>query len=162
MRNSASITSVLTSVLLATVAPTATGQTDPVKKAPAKSLPLVLGTFGEAGISAATDNVVAVAIEQAKELLEAAKKDPRFSDAVKTVENGIPDVLKVNGHNPLTLLHKALSEGIHELTEEECLERAKSIRVVLSELCDRMGEALKEQKELDEAVKSLMQKPTKS
>ena len=88
--------------------------------------------------------------------LEKAKAQTEFSRAVETVKNAIPDVLKINGHNPLTLLHKALSKGVHELTDDECLEGAKNIRIVLSEFCERMGEALKEQAELDEAVKKLL------
>jgi len=88
--------------------------------------------------------------------LEEAKNNHRFSDSVKTVKDAIPEVLKINGHNPLTLLHTALSKGVHELTEEECLRNAKNVRIVLSELCERMGEALKEQNELNQAVTDLM------
>jgi hypothetical protein len=62
----------------------------------------------------------------------------------------------VNGHNPLTLLHSALSEGLHAQTDEQCLELATSIRVVLSELVDQLGNALKEEAELNAAVSRLL------
>jgi hypothetical protein len=64
--------------------------------------------------------------------------------------------LIVNGHNPLTLLHSAVSEGLHEHTDEECLELATTIRVVLTDLAERIGLALKDQTELNAAVTKLM------
>jgi hypothetical protein len=72
------------------------------------------------------------------------------------VKTGIPQVLLINGQNPLTLLHSALSQGIHAETDEECLELATSIRVVLSELADRLGSALKDHAELNAAVSRLL------
>ncbi len=33
--------------------------------------------------------------------------------------DAIPAVLLIDGHNPLTLLHDLLSEGIHELDDDE-------------------------------------------
>ena len=59
---------------------------------------------------------------------------------------------------PLTLLHPALSEGIHAKTDEECLELATSIRVVLIELAERIAAALKEEAELKSAVSRLIKK----
>jgi hypothetical protein len=64
--------------------------------------------------------------------------------------------LLINGHNPLTLLYSALSIGIHEQTDEKCLELAHDVRVVLIELSERFGQALKDEAELDSAVSRLM------
>jgi len=64
----------------------------------------------------------------------------------------------INGHNPLTLLHSALSDGIHAKTDEECLELATSIRLVLIELADRIATALKDEAELRTAVTKLLKK----
>jgi len=88
--------------------------------------------------------------------LTAAKHEAQFSKAVETVKHGLPQMLMVNGHNPLTLLHAALSEGLHAQTDETCLEMATTIRVVLTELADRLGNALKDQAELNSAVTRLM------
>jgi hypothetical protein len=52
-------------------------------------------------------------------------------------------------------LHSALSEGLHTLTDEACLELATSIREVLFELAERIGQVLKEQAGLDAAVARL-------
>ena len=57
----------------------------------------------------------------------------------------------------LLLLHSALSAGIHDKSDDECLELAKSIRMVLSGLAERLGQALTQKKELSEAVSKLLQ-----
>jgi phosphohistidine phosphatase SixA len=88
---------------------------------------------------------------------EAAAKETQFSKAIEEVKDGIPSVLLIDGqHNPLTLLHSALSEGLHEHTDEECLEIAKEVRIVLTDLADRLSQALKEHAELKNAVTRLM------
>lgn len=88
--------------------------------------------------------------------LEEAKDEQQFSKAVKTVKDAIPPALLINGHNPLTLLHSALSQGVHDLPDEECLSLATSIRVVLVELAEKLGQALKDEKELSDAVTKLL------
>lgn len=101
---------------------------------------------------------VGVKIGASKELLDdlnAAKKETQFTRAVEAVKHGIPPVLMINGHNPLTLLHSALSEGMHEHTDDECLQLATSIRVVLSDLAVKLGNALSDQAELNAAVDKL-------
>ena len=67
-----------------------------------------------------------------------------------------PESLLINGQNPLKLLHAPRSEGLHDLSDERCLELATSIRVVLTELTDHISRALHDKKELDEAVNRLL------
>lgn len=88
--------------------------------------------------------------------LNTAAAEKRFSAAVANVKDAIPDVLRVNGHNPLTLLHDLLSDGLHAQTDEDCLEYATDIRVLLSDMCDRISEALKDQTEVETAVSRLL------
>jgi hypothetical protein len=88
--------------------------------------------------------------------LEAAKSDTQFTKAIGNVKQSIPQSLLINGHNPLLLLHRALSAGVHELTDSECLELAASIRVVLAELSDRLSQALKDEAELNRALSHLL------
>lgn len=87
--------------------------------------------------------------------LEAAKKETQFTKAVDTIKHALPQSLLVNGHNPLSLLHSALSEGVHELADAQCLDLASSVRIVLIELADRLSQAMKDEAELNEAVKKL-------
>lgn len=88
--------------------------------------------------------------------LEAAKKEVQFSRSLSMVKKGIPQALLINGHNPLLLLHGALSEGVHDRSDKECLELASSVRVVLAELSDRLGQALKDEAELNHALAKLL------
>ena len=88
--------------------------------------------------------------------LEKASKAKQFSRAVDTIKDAIPESLLVNGHNPLKLLYKALSIGLHEKSDEKCLEKAHIIRMVLSDLAERIQQALREQAELKRAVSDLL------
>ncbi len=102
---------------------------------------------------------VATALQASSEALaelQAARDDTRFAQSLGAIKTAIPQVLLINGHNPLTLLHNALSEGLHSKTDEECLSIAHSVRVVLSELAERLSQALKDEKELNDAVARLM------
>jgi hypothetical protein len=87
---------------------------------------------------------------------EAAAKETQFSRAIEEIKDAIPSVLLLDDHNPLTLLHSALSEGLHAQSEEECLEIATSIRLVMVELADRISQALKDEAELKTAVSRLL------
>ncbi len=90
--------------------------------------------------------------------LEAAKKETQFTTSVDTIKHALPQFLLINGYNPLTLLHSALSGGVHERSDEECLVDASSVRTVLFEFADRLGQALKDDKELKAAVSRLANK----
>jgi hypothetical protein len=90
------------------------------------------------------------------ETLEQAKTEVQFAKALSSVKDAIPQALFINGHNPLSLLHSALSGGLHEKTDERCLELAHDVRVVLIELAERLGQALKDEAELNTAVKRLL------
>jgi len=93
--------------------------------------------------------------------LESAKKETQFSKALASVKDAMPQALLINGHNPLTLLHSALSDGLHDQTDEHCLEIASSVRVVLGELSERLSQALKDEAELNVALSKLMNVKTK-
>lgn len=87
--------------------------------------------------------------------LQAAVEETQFSKALGSVKHSIPQSLLINGHNPLLLLHSALSEGLHNKTDSECLESAASVRIVLAELSERLAQALKDEAELNRALAHL-------
>lgn len=89
--------------------------------------------------------------------LKAAKAETRFTQALELVKHGLPPILLINGHNPLNLLHSALSEGLHATSDEECLALATSIRVVLAELVERIATAVSDSAELNSAVQRLVE-----
>jgi hypothetical protein len=92
------------------------------------------------------------------ELLKKAQLERQFSKALSilTDVSAIPPILLIDGHNPLSLLHDLLSEGIHELCDAECLQRAREAEVILCEIADRMRIAMTERKEVKAAMKSIM------
>jgi hypothetical protein len=67
--------------------------------------------------------------------LRNAQKEHQFSRAVETIKDAIPQRLLIAGQNPLTLLHSALSRGLHQQTDEKCLELASDIRVISCRTC---------------------------
>ena len=89
--------------------------------------------------------------------LEDAQREVQFSKAVENVKDAIPRVLYIKGHNPFTLLHSALSEGLHDTSDEEYLVAANDIRLILVAFAERLTEAMQEQKELDEALSRLVE-----
>ena len=94
-------------------------------------------------------------------LLEKALAEPRFAKALDMAKPAIPESLLINGHNPLALLHGALSDGVHNMKDEECLTIAGSGRVVLGELSERLSQALKDEAELKKALGNLMRRGPK-
>ena len=94
--------------------------------------------------------------ELAKEL-EAAKSERQFTKAVEAIKKGLPPSLYIDGHNPLTLLHDAVSEGLHAESDESCMAYATSVRVVLEDMVRRIDLALAEQANVKDAVSKLLQ-----
>jgi len=88
--------------------------------------------------------------------LEEAKKQVQFKKAVEQIADAIPEALLISGHNPLTLLHQALSKSLDLDSDEECLEAAHDIRVLLGVFAERLSQLLKEDAEVTKAVSKLM------
>lgn len=87
--------------------------------------------------------------------LENAKTEIQFSKAIDSIKNELPTSLFIEDKNPLKLLHKAVSKGIHDMTDEECLKYAESIRVILFALTERINAILKDSKEIHDAISVL-------
>ena len=92
-----------------------------------------------------------------QELTE-AKAEAQFTKAVDKIKTALPDGLKISGHDPLKLLYSALSEGLHNHTDEECLENAHDIKLVLFQFSERLDSALKDDAELTSAINRLAKK----
>lgn len=87
--------------------------------------------------------------------LRAAIKETQFSKALDMAKEVMPENLLISGQNPMLLLHRALSQGVHELPDEQCLELARSVRVVLGKLSEKLSDILKDEAELREAISTL-------
>lgn len=90
--------------------------------------------------------------------LEEAKKENQFTKSIERIKHALPQALLVKGHNPLTLLHQVLSDGIHDRNDEECLELATSIRVLLTELLEKIEQTLKDKDQVNKALSALLNK----
>lgn len=88
--------------------------------------------------------------------LKEATTIQEFSRAVETVKQAIPESLLVDNHNPMKLLYKAMSIGVHVENDDNCLKIAYSIRVVLTDLSIKIQAALKNQKAVKSAISKLL------
>lgn len=85
----------------------------------------------------------------------------QFSHSIEGLKSALPDSLKVQGHNPLALLHNALSHNLHNETDEACLQAAEDIRVVLTFFAEQLVNVLMERTELEKAVGRLTRSAAK-
>ncbi|MGB2637741.1 MAG: hypothetical protein WA857_03195 [Candidatus Acidiferrum sp.] len=89
-------------------------------------------------------------------VFDEALAQPQFSTAVDMLKDAIPPKLLIlDGRNPLTLLYKPLSVQIHDLSDEQCLQQAADIRVVLNETFDNISRVLSDDEILKAAVTRL-------
>ena len=89
-------------------------------------------------------------------VFEEALAQPQFSTAVDMLKDAIPaKLLILDGRNPLTLLYKPLSMQIHDFSDDQCLEQAADIRIILNETFDTISRVLKDDEALKAAVNRL-------
>lgn len=64
------------------------------------------------------------------------RKDTPMSDKIKIANLALPGYLIPSGINPLGKLYQVLSEGVHNYSDTECLERARTIQTCIKYLID--------------------------
>jgi hypothetical protein len=84
-----------------------------------------------------------------------AQKETQFATSFGRIKKSLPESMMINGENPLQLLHTALSIGVHEMDDKECLQVAQDIRHVLFSMMHRMHALLKDEHELKAAASRL-------
>jgi hypothetical protein len=90
--------------------------------------------------------------------LRNAQSEMSFAKGIEQIKAGLPQGLLIRGHNPLTALHGALSIGLHVETDEECLKAARDVRLVLTDLIEKMSFIRRDNTELHSAVQRLIAK----
>jgi hypothetical protein len=90
--------------------------------------------------------------------VEAAKKSRAVEDKVQAVANLVPNHLRPGGINPFGLLYGLLSAGLHDLTEEECLEIADGIIKVFDHVFVEMSAHVGQRKNFTTGMQSLQAK----
>ena len=90
--------------------------------------------------------------------LEAAKRETQFQNAVDRIKAAIPPAILLDGQNPLTLLHRALSSNIHSDSDDTCLQDAHDVHVVMTAFAEQLGHALTQDDALKASVTRLRAK----
>lgn len=90
-----------------------------------------------------------------EKLLKKHNENPKISTIYDNVFEHLPNSLKVLGDNPIKLLYNQTSEGLHTLTEEECLLKANSILQLLNFVIKKINEERSEIRSLRETIKGL-------
>jgi hypothetical protein len=79
--------------------------------------------------------------QKVTDALAELRKESPMSEKIKVANQALPEYLKPDGLNPLGRLYQTLSEGVHSLSDEECLNRAKvtseCLAFLVSELASR-------------------------
>lgn len=90
--------------------------------------------------------------------VEAAKTSRAVEDKVKAVAKLVPVHLRPGGINPFGLLYGLLSTGLHDLTEEKCLEIADGIIRVFDYIFVEMSAYVEQRKHFTTGIHSLQAK----
>ena len=91
------------------------------------------------------------ALQELNQLHEKSK----VADKIEIAKKALPAGLQMEGHNPLGLLYKTLSDGIHGLSDTECLGKANAIYGALTYILKTLAENSASRKEYEESLKSL-------
>lgn len=93
-----------------------------------------------------------------QQALEKVKKTRITEEKIELVQDLLPSSLQPNGINPLKSLHSALSDGIHNRTDEECLELADTIKTILIFLLEEIRSRNDKAKVFTEKMKRLLER----
>ena len=94
--------------------------------------------------------------ERYAEALERAKSTTIAQDKIDLVKDLLPPILRPNGMNPLSTLHRILSEGLHQETDERCIELAMTIREVLVFLVNQVTATKASSSRFTESMRKLL------
>lgn len=94
-------------------------------------------------------------VEKVKAAYKKYEQDHQMSALIESINVYMPPSLIVGGQNPLKILHNVTSEGIHILSEEQCLIKAKNVDTLLQFTIIAISRMKFEKNILKEAVKNL-------
>jgi hypothetical protein len=96
-----------------------------------------------------------------KKALDETKKTIVTQDKIELVKDMLPAILRPSGMNPLGILYQALSEGLHDKDEDECLVIADSIKGSLVFLVNQVLAAQEQGRTFTDGMKKLLDKKSK-
>lgn len=93
--------------------------------------------------------------EKVEEALIKYNKTHSMSALLDEISDYLPIVFSSVGDNPLKLIYNVASLGIHQLSEEECLEKAHYIDVLLKFIIKQINEEKGQLREVRNVIKQL-------
>ncbi len=96
--------------------------------------------------------------ETYKAKLQETREGRAAQDKCDLVKHLLPVVLTSDGPNPLGVLHHALSEGLHALEDERCLELSEEIRNTLEYLVETLEHHKAARKRFTDGMRRLLEK----
>lgn len=95
---------------------------------------------------------------QYKKALAQTKETTITQNKIELVKDLLPVSLRPEGMNPLSVLHSALSEGLHAETDEACLDYAEEIKSALVYLVNQVERSKNSSKSFTESMRKLLEK----
>lgn len=89
------------------------------------------------------------------EALAELRSDAPMSSKIKLANKALPAHLKPDGLNPLGKLYQVLSEGVHNLPDQECLDKAKAMSECLAFLVSELASRKEHQARFKKLVAEL-------
>jgi hypothetical protein len=87
--------------------------------------------------------------------IKAAREEFVFDEKIRIVSRAVSDSLPESANNPIALTYSRLSDGIHNRTDEECVEIAKRAKSVLIRLLSDLKREHREKQAYVEDIKAL-------
>jgi hypothetical protein len=97
-------------------------------------------------------------VEFVRTAYENFKVDFQMSKIIEVINKHLPISLKELGDNPVRLLYEQLSGGIHEFTDEQCIEKAHSIDILLNYVIKKINEEKYQLSDVKKAMQNLRKK----
>jgi hypothetical protein len=90
--------------------------------------------------------------------LRAAKTEKSYDKKLEVAATLVPTSLQIGGINPLGTLHDLLSQGMHGLSEDDCLQIAEDIRDVFEHIFTTLRTQVEDRQSFIEKAKKLASK----
>lgn len=78
-----------------------------------------------------------------------------MSDKIEIANQALPDYLKPDGFNPLGQIYGLLSDGVHSLPDEQCLDKAQDLQACLEFLISELAAHKKNKEDFKSRLSSL-------
>ncbi len=100
-------------------------------------------------------------LSEYQEALLKTKNTNVTQEKIELVKDLLPQILRPEGMNPLSVLHSTLSEGLHAESDEECLEYAENCREIIIFLVNQVAASKAAAKGFTSSMRKILDKKNK-